>query len=75
MQAHQSAHHRERLFLLAAILNVPHPNLVHSAVEPNVYLRIVADTTVQPAQLSAEWIQMDGREMWDVKLDETMLRR
>lgn len=59
----------------AAILNVPHPNLVHSAVEPNVYLRIVADTTVQPAQLSAEWIQMDGREMWDVKLDETMLRR
>ena len=42
---------------------------------PNVFLRIVADSTVKPARLTATWIQLEGRDMWEVELDETMLRR
>ncbi len=60
---------------LAPQLNQPHPYLVHSAAEPNVFLRVIADSTVSPARLSVKYVQLEGREMWEVVLDETMLRR
>ncbi|WP_436497584.1 alkaline phosphatase D family protein [Actinokineospora sp. HUAS TT18] len=52
-------------------LNVPHPNLVHSAVEPNVFLKLVADTTVTPATLTATWINRDGRRIFEVRRTAT----
>ncbi|MET9558009.1 alkaline phosphatase D family protein [Streptomyces sp. NPDC006645] len=48
-------------------LNVPNPNLVHSAVEPHVFLKLVADTTVSPATLTATWINRDGRRLFEVR--------
>ncbi|GAA1293433.1 alkaline phosphatase D family protein [Saccharothrix xinjiangensis] len=48
-------------------LNTPHPNLVHSAVEPHVFLKLVADTTVSPATLTATWITRDGRRLFEVR--------
>lgn len=56
-------------------LNVAHPDLVHGAAIPHVWLRLQVDTTQQPATLHAEWVQMDGRQMWDLKLTEEDLRR
>lgn len=47
-------------------LNVPHPALVHSAVEPHVFLKLVADTTVTPATLTATWINRDGTRIFEV---------
>lgn len=47
-------------------LNVPSPYLVHSAVEPNVFLKLVADTTVSPATLTATWVTRDGRRLFEV---------
>ncbi|GAA1827747.1 discoidin domain-containing protein [Agromyces salentinus] len=54
-------------------LNVPHPSLVHSAVEPHVFLRLEADTTVQPATLKATWINRDGRRIFEVETDTDRL--
>ncbi len=54
-------------------LNVPHPNLVHSAVEPNVFLKLVADTTVNPATLTATWINMHGERIFEVQTDTDKL--
>ncbi|TDE16005.1 alkaline phosphatase D family protein [Jiangella asiatica] len=48
-------------------LNVPHPALVHSAVEPNVFLRLVADTTVADPTLTATWINRAGTEIFEVE--------
>ncbi|SEE50124.1 alkaline phosphatase D family protein [Jiangella alba] len=48
-------------------LNVPHPALVHSAVEPNVFLKLVADTTVKDPTLTATWINRAGREIFAVE--------
>ncbi|GAA3130125.1 alkaline phosphatase D family protein [Kribbella aluminosa] len=48
-------------------LNVPNPALVHSAVEPYVFLKLVADTTVTPATLTATWINRDGRRIFEVR--------
>jgi phosphodiesterase/alkaline phosphatase D-like protein len=48
-------------------LNVPHPALVHSAVEPHVFLKLVADTTVRPATLTATWINREGRRLFEVR--------
>ena len=59
---------------IAPSLNLPHPNLIRSAIEPNVFLRVEADSTVTPARLDVEFIQLEGREMWKVEIDETMLR-
>ena len=59
---------------IAPSLNRPHPNLIRSAIEPNVFLRVEADSTVTPARLDVEFIQLEGREMWKVEIDETMLR-
>ncbi|GAB3838735.1 alkaline phosphatase D family protein [Kribbella italica] len=52
-------------------LNVPHPALVHSAVEPHVFLKLVADTTVSPATLTATWINRDGRRIFEVRRTAT----
>lgn len=41
--------------------NVPNPSLVASAVEPFVFLKITADSTRNPATLRAEWLNRDGR--------------
>ena len=58
-----------------ASLDVPHPNLIHHAVEPHVFLRLVADTTRDPATLVATWINRDGRKIFEVRLTEKDLRR
>ncbi|MCH2596906.1 MAG: alkaline phosphatase family protein [Pirellulales bacterium] len=60
---------------IAPILNKPHPALVHSAAEPNVFLRVVADSTVSPARLLVKYVQLEGHKMWEVELDEMMMRR
>ncbi|WP_405851259.1 alkaline phosphatase family protein [Streptomyces sp. NBC_00090] len=48
-------------------LNVPSPHLVHSAVEPHVFLKLVADTTVAIPTLTATWINRDGRRLFEVR--------
>ena len=48
-----------------ASLNVPHPDLVWSAVEPHVFLILEADSTVDPPMLTARWIQDNGRGKGD----------
>ena len=58
-----------------AALDVPHPSLVHHAVEPHVFLRLVADTTRDPATLVATWINREGRKIFEVRLTEEDLRR
>lgn len=55
-------------------LNVAHPDLVKGAAVPHVWLRLEADATRTPATLHAEWVQRDGRPMWDLQLEETQLR-
>ncbi|MBA2115272.1 alkaline phosphatase D family protein [Bremerella alba] len=54
-------------------LNVPHPNLVRGEAVPHVWLRLEADNTQSPALLHAEWLQMEGRPMWDVTLTTDQL--
>ena len=49
-------------------LNVPHPSLVHSAVEPNVFLKMVADTTKKDPSLTSTWINRAGRRIFEVDL-------
>ena len=56
-----------------ASLDVPHPNLVHHALEPHVFLKLVADTTVQPATLSATWINRDGKRIFQVETNSDEL--
>ncbi|TWT34895.1 alkaline phosphatase D family protein [Blastopirellula retiformator] len=55
-------------------LNVAHPDLIKGAAVPHVWLRLEADATRTPATLHAEWVQRDGRQMWDLTLEETQLR-
>jgi len=43
-----------------ASLNVPHSDLVWSAVEPRVFLTLVADTVPDEPVLTARWIQDTG---------------
>ncbi|MFH8692715.1 alkaline phosphatase D family protein [Streptomyces anulatus] len=54
-------------------LNVPSPHLVHSAVEPHVFLKLVADTTVSDPTLTATWINRDGRRIFEVTRTATEL--
>lgn len=49
-------------------LNVPHPSLVHSAVEPNVFLKMVADTTRNDLSLTSTWINRAGKRIFEVDL-------
>jgi phosphodiesterase/alkaline phosphatase D-like protein len=48
-----------------AELNVPHPNLLHAAETPHTFLKITADTTKDPALLTAEFIDRDGQRLFD----------
>ncbi|WP_019181982.1 discoidin domain-containing protein [Microbacterium yannicii] len=54
-------------------LNVPHPALVHSAVEPHVFVRLEVDSTVKPATLTATWINRDGERIFEVATDSDQL--
>ncbi|NLT70210.1 MAG: alkaline phosphatase family protein [Verrucomicrobiaceae bacterium] len=49
-------------------LNVYHPDLVRSAVEPNVFLRVDADATVTPPQFVATLINKDGEHVFSYHL-------
>ena len=50
-------------------LDVPHPKLVHHAVEPHVFLKLEVDNRADPATLCATWINRDGRRLFEVRLD------
>jgi alkaline phosphatase D len=54
-------------------LNVPHPDLIKGASIPNVWLRLEVDSGADPASLHAEWVQMNGRKMWDINLTQQQL--
>jgi phosphodiesterase/alkaline phosphatase D-like protein len=54
-------------------LNPPHPDLVFGEPEPNVFLKITADTTVDPPALTAEWVKMNGDRLYTVELDAETL--
>ena len=56
-------------------LNVPHPALIRSAVEPFVFLKLTVDTTVTPATLKAVWMNRDGEVIFEVLTDEDELSR
>lgn len=56
-----------------ASLNVYHPDLVRSAVEPHVFLVMEADSTVNPPRLSAELVNKDGERVFGYQLDLTEL--
>jgi alkaline phosphatase D len=46
-------------------LNVPHPDLIRDAVIPHTFMKITADNTVLPATLRAEFIDKDGKRLFD----------
>jgi len=54
-------------------LNHSHPDLVYGEPIPNVFLRLTADTTRQPATLVASWIQMSGKKINEVRLNTEQL--
>ncbi|MFM1822563.1 MAG: Alkaline phosphatase precursor [Planctomycetota bacterium] len=54
-------------------LDVPHPDLVHHAVEPHVFLRLAVDGTVDDPSLEAEWIGREGRRIFSVSLRASAL--
>jgi hypothetical protein len=47
------------------------PRLLWSAVEPNVFLRTVADTSGEVPTLTSTWIRMDGTRLHEhvIRLD------
>jgi alkaline phosphatase D len=45
-------------------LNVFHPDLVRSAVEPNVFLLLEADSTVNPPRLEGTLINAKGERVF-----------
>ena len=55
-------------------LNVYHPDLVRSAVEPNVFLRVDADSTVTPAKFHASLINKNGETVFSYHLTEDDLQ-
>ncbi len=55
-------------------LNVYHPDLVRSAVEPNIFLRVDADSTVTPAEFHATLINKDGEHVFSYHLTEDDLK-
>lgn len=56
-------------------LNVAHPDLIEGAAIPHVWLRVEVDTTKTPATFEAQWLQMDGQEMWTLSLSEAELTK
>lgn len=55
-------------------LNVYHPDLVRSAVEPHVFLRVDADSTVTPAEFHASLINKNGETVFSYHLTEDDLK-
>ena len=56
-------------------LNVPHPDLIRDAVIPNTFMKITVDNQVVPAILRAEFIDKDGKRLFDdvtITQDELM---
>ncbi|MBB5039501.1 alkaline phosphatase D family protein [Prosthecobacter dejongeii] len=51
-----------------AALNVYHPDLVRSAVEPHVFLIMDIDSNVTPPRLSAELVNKDGERVFTYQL-------
>ncbi|MEX2212596.1 MAG: alkaline phosphatase D family protein [Phycisphaeraceae bacterium] len=49
------------------------PGLVWAQAKPNVFLRVVADSTLTPASLTATWIQRDGTRLHEITLATTQL--
>lgn len=56
-------------------LNVPHPALLWGEAIPHVFLQVIADTTVSPATLVANWITSAGKTVHQVKLTEAEMKR
>jgi len=54
-------------------LNVPHPDLIKGSATPHVWLKLDVDSTHTPATLRAEWVQMNGMEMWSLEVDASEL--
>lgn len=54
-------------------LNVPHPALVHSALEPHTFLRLDADASGPNPTLTATWINRDGERLFEVSLSASDL--
>lgn len=54
-------------------LNVYHPDLVRSAVEPHVFLVLEADSTASPARLNADLVNRHGERVFTYSLDMTQL--
>ncbi len=52
-----------------ASLNVYHPDLVRSAVEPHVFLVMEVDSTVTPPRLTAELVNKDGERVFGYQLN------
>ena len=55
-------------------LNVYNPDLVRSAVEPNVFLRVDADSTVTPAVFDAVLINKNGETVFSYRLSADDLK-
>jgi len=55
-------------------LNVYNPDLVRSAVEPNVFLRVDADSTVTPAVFDAALINKNGETVFSYRLSADDLK-
>lgn len=55
-------------------LNVYNPDLVRSAVEPNVFLRVDADSTVTPAEFHATLINKAGETVFSYHITEEELK-
>jgi alkaline phosphatase D len=54
-------------------LNIPHPYLIHSKVQPNTFLTLTADTTLAKPTLTARFLDTAGRSLFPdtmVTLDE-----
>jgi len=50
-----------------------HTAMVHQASEPGVFLKLIADSTVSPATLTATWITANGDRLFSVTTDEKTL--
>ncbi|MCC6244074.1 MAG: alkaline phosphatase D family protein [Gemmatimonadaceae bacterium] len=58
-----------------ASLNVYHPRLVRSAVEPHVFLRVDVDNTISPARFDAALINRRGETVFSYGLSSAELSR
>jgi alkaline phosphatase D len=55
-------------------LNIFHMDLVRSASEPNVFMRVDVDSTVSPATLEATLINKNGEHVFSYRLTEDDLK-